>query len=154
MPTAVRSVLRGTVIVDRSRLDPVAALRLALGVALPLLVGLLVDRPLDGAATAGGAFFAGFAAFAVGYRRRVRSVLLASAAIGLSTFAGAAVGQDARLLVPTVAVWGFAAGLSVCLGLAPGIIGTQAVIGLLVITQYDMPIEDAAGRAGLVVLDG
>ena len=154
MPTAARSVLRGTVAVDRSRLDPVAALRLALGVGLPLLVGLLVDRPLDGAAAAGGAFFTGFAAFAGGYRTRVRSVLLASVAIAVSTFAGAAVGGDVRLLAPTVALWGFAAGLAVSLGLAPGIIGTQAVIGLLVITQYSMPLEDAAGRAALVAVGG
>ena len=154
MSHAVRSVLRGTLSVDRSRLDPLAALRLALGVALPLVVGLLVDRPLDGAAAAGGAFFAGFASFAVGYRRRVRSVLLASVVIALSSFAGAAVGHDVRLLVPTVAVWGFAAGMCVSLGLAPGIIGTQAVIGLLVITQYSMPLQDAVGRAALVGVGG
>lgn len=154
MTTPARGILRATVALDRSKVDAATGLRLALGVALPLLVGLLADRPLDGAAAAGGAFFAGFAAFAAGYRTRVRSVLLASLAVGGSTFVGAAVGQDARLLVPTVALWGFGAGLSVCLGLAPGIIGTQAVIGLLVITQYAMPLEDAAGRAALVMLGG
>jgi uncharacterized membrane protein YccC len=37
---------------------------------------------------------------------------------------------------------------------AAGIIGVQSVVGLLVITQYSMPIEDALGRAGLVLLGG
>ena len=154
MPTVVRSVLRGTVAVDRSRLDPVAALRLAIGVALPLVVGLLVDRPLDGAAAAGGAFFAGFAAFAGGYRRRVRSVLVASALIAVSTFVGAVVGDELLLFVATVVLWGFLAGLVVSLGLGPGLIGSQAVVALLVITQYPMPVTDAAGRAALVAVGG
>ena len=152
--TAARAILRDTVTLDRSRVDAVSSLRLALGVALPLGVGLALDRPLDGAAAAGGAFFAGFAAFAVGYRRRLRSVLLAGLVVGASTFVGAVVGQDVRLLAPTVALWAFAAGLGTCLGVAPGIIGTQAVIGLLVITQYAMPVEDAAGRAALVMVGG
>ena len=154
MPSAARTILRDTVVLDRSRVDAVTSLCLAFGVALPLGVGLLLDRPLDGAAAAGGAFFAGFASFTVGYRRRVRSVLLASLAIGVSTFVGAVVGQDVRLLAPTVALWAFGAGLVVCLGPAPRIIGTQAVVGLLVITQYPMPVTDATGRAALVVVGG
>ena len=36
----------------------------------------------------------------------------------------------------------------------PGIIGVQSVIGLLIITQYSMPLEDGLGRAGLVLLGG
>ncbi|MBC7374830.1 MAG: FUSC family protein [Frankiales bacterium] len=148
------SLVKATFALDRSKVDATTGLRLAVGVALPLLIGLLLHRPLDGAAAAGGAFFAGFAAFTVGYRARVRSVLLATLAVALSTFVGAAVGQEPLLLVPAVAVWGFAAGLAVSLGIGPGIIGTQAVIGLLVITQYSMPLQDAAGRAGLVAAGG
>ncbi len=148
------SLVKATFALDRSKLDATSGLRLAVGVALPLLVGLLLDRPLDGAAAAGGAFFAGFAAFTVGYRARVRSVLFATVAVAFSTFVGAAVGQETILLVPTVALWGFVAGLVVSLGFGPGIIGTQAVIGLLIITQYSMPLPDAVGRAGLVAAGG
>ena len=46
-------------------------LRTALGVGVPLLVGIALDRPLDGLAAAGGAFSAGFALFANGYRTRL-----------------------------------------------------------------------------------
>ncbi|MCW2615518.1 MAG: hypothetical protein JWN08_2512, partial [Frankiales bacterium] len=154
MTALATRLLRGTLRVDRARLDPRNGLRTALGVALPLAAGLAVDRPLDGAVAAGGAFFVGFAVFAGGYRTRVSSVLLATAGVALSTFVGAAVGDVLWLLALTVAVWGFAAGLVTSLGVAPGIVGTQSVIGLLVITQYEMPVADAAGRALLVVAGG
>lgn len=154
MPSLATRLLRGTLRVDRGRLDARNGLRTALGVAVPLAVGLLVDRPLDGATAAGGAFFAGFAVFAGGYRTRVSSVLWATAGVAVSTFVGAAVGDTLWLLALTVAAFGFAAGLVTALGLGPGIIGTQSVIGLLVITQYSMPLEDAAGRAALVGAGG
>ena len=154
MPSVATRLLRETLALDRSRLDARNGLRTALGVALPLLLGIAVDRPLDGAVAAGGAFFAGFAVFAGGYRTRVASVLWASAGLAVSTFAGAAVGDVLWLLALTVAVWGFAAGMATSLGLAASIVGTQSVVGLLVITQYPMPLEDAAGRAALVAAGG
>lgn len=154
MTALATRLLRGTVALDRSRLDARNGLRTAVGVAIPLAVGLLVDRPLDGATAAGGAFFAGFAVFAGGYRTRVSSVLWATAGVAVSTFVGAAVGDLLWLFALTAALWGFAAGYATSLGLAAGIIGTQSVIGLLVITQYSMPLEDAAGRAALVAAGG
>jgi uncharacterized membrane protein YccC len=58
------------------------------------------------------------------------------------------------LLVLTVALWGFAAGMLVGLGVAAGIVGLQSVIGLLIVTQFPMPLADGLGRAGLVLLGG
>ena len=151
---ATRSVLATTVELDRSALNVRDGARTALGVLVPLLVGIAIDRPLDGAVAAGGAFCAGFAVFASGYRTRVAAVLVASLCVAASTFVGAAVGDVWWLLAAVVAVWGFAAGMLTSLGMAAGIIGVQSVIGLLVITQYEMPIEDAAGRAGLIAVGG
>lgn len=154
MTTPVRDVLRGTVTVDRGGLQGRDGLRTALGVGVPLLVGVALDRPLDGLAAGGGAFAVGFALFANGYRTRLSAVLLATVGVAGSTFVGAAVGDVLWLFALTAAAWGLAAGLLVSLGVAAGIIGVQSVIGLLVITQYSMPLEDALGRAGLVLLGG
>ena len=77
MTGPVRDVLRGTVTVDRGGLQGRDGLRTALGVGVPLLVGVALDRPVDGLAAAGGAFAAGFALFANGYRTRLSAVLLA-----------------------------------------------------------------------------
>ena len=154
MTTPVRDVLRGTVTVDRAGLQGRDGLRTALGVGVPLLVGLALDRPLDGLAAAGGAFAAGFALFANGYRTRLSAVLLATVGVAVSTFVGAAVGDVLWLFALTTAVWGFAAGMLVSLGVAASIIGVQSVVGLLIITQYSMPLEDGLGRAGLVLLGG
>ena len=154
MSGTARDVLRETVAVDRAGLQGRDGLRTALGVGLPLLVGIAVDRPLDGLAAAGGAFAAGFAVFASGYRARLSAVLLATAGVAVSTFVGAAVGEVLWLFAVTAAVWGFVAGMLVSLGVAAGTIGVQSVIGLLVITQYPMPLADGLGRAGLVLLGG
>ena len=152
--STARGVLRATVSLDRAGLQGKDGLRTALGVGVPLLVGIAVDRPLDGLAAAGGAFSAGFALFATGYRTRLSAVLLATVGVAFSTFVGAAVGDVLALLALTVAVWGFVAGMLVSLGVAAGIIGLQSVIGLLLITQYSMPLQDGLGRAGLVLLGG
>ena len=121
---------------------------------MPLLLGIAADRPVDGLAAAGGAFSAGFAVFATGYRTRLSAMLLATVGVAFSTFVGAAVGDVLWLLALTVAVWGFAAGMLVSLGVAATIVGLQAVIGLLIITPYSMPLVDGLGRAGLVLLGG
>ncbi len=81
-------------------------------------------------------------------------MLLATVGVAFSTFVGAAVGDVLWLFALTTAVWGLAAGMLVSLGVAAGIIGVQSVIGLLIITQYSMPLEDGLGRAGLVLLGG
>ena len=154
MASLVRDVLRATVTLDPAGLQGRDGLRTALGVGVPLVVGVALDRPLDGLAAAGGAFAAGFALFAVGYRTRLSAVLLATVGVACSTFVGAAVGDVLWLFALTTAVWGFAAGMLVSLGVAAGIIGVQSVVGLLVITQYSMPLEDGLGRAGLVLLGG
>ncbi len=147
-------LLRATLRLDRAQLQVQDGLRGALGVALPLLVGIAVDRPLDGAIAAGGAFSAGFAVLTSGYRTRVSGALLSAAGLALSTFVGAAVADRLWLLALVLAGWGFAAGMLVSLGVAATIIGVQAVVGLLLITPYPMPVLDAGGRAGLVFAGG
>ena len=154
MTGAVRAVLRATVALDRAGLQGRDGLRAALGVGVPLLVGVAVDRPLDGLAAAGGAFSAGFAVLATGYRTRLSAVLLATLGTAVSTFVGAVVGDRLGLLAATVAVWGFAAGMLVSLGAAAGVVGLQACIGLLIVTQFPMPVQDGLGRALLVLLGG
>ena len=109
---------------------------------------------MDGLAAAGGAFSAGFAVFATGYRTRLSAVLLATVGVAGSTFVGVAVGDVLWALALTVALWGFAAGMLVSLGVAAGIVGLQSVIGLLIVTQYSMPLSDGLGRAALVLLGG
>jgi len=147
-------VLRATLRLDRGGLRGRDGFRSALGVGIPLLVGLALDRPVDGMAAAGGAFSAGFAVFATGYRTRLSAVLLATGGVAGSTFVGVAVGDVLWAFALTATLWGFAAGMLVSLGVAAGIVGLQSVIGLLLVTQFSMPLSDGLGRAGLVLLGG
>lgn len=153
LATALR-LLRETLRVDRSRLEPAAALRTGAPVAVALAVGLALGRPLDGAIAAGGAFSAGFAALSSGYRTRAGAALLATLGLTVSTFVGAAAASSTAVFCLVLAAWGFAAGLLVSLGVAATIVGIQAVLGLLLISPYPMSLVDASGRAGLVALGG
>src|SRR4051812_28719210 len=85
------------------------AVRGALGVTLPLLVGWLTGHIEYGGYTALGALPAGFASFEGQTRGRVVGVLVASAGMAVATFVGATAAAGAPWLLPlVVAVWAYA----------------------------------------------
>jgi uncharacterized membrane protein YccC len=108
------------------------AVRNAIGVAMPLVAGVLADDVPAGAVAAGGALVTGFAD--VGDTIRHRAVaMLATALLGaLSTFVGvlASEAEAASLLV--TGLWGLAAGLLVAGGPITGCVGLSATVALVV----------------------
>jgi uncharacterized membrane protein YccC len=108
------------------------AVRNAIGVAIPLVAGVLADDVPAGAVAAGGALVTGFAD--VGDTIRHRAVaMLATALLGaLSTFVGvlASEAEAASLLV--TGLWGLAAGLLVAGGPITGCVGLSATVALVV----------------------
>ncbi len=130
--------------VDRSKLALVPAARSAVGIAIPLVAGALSGHLLVGVEAAVGALTAGMASLQGTYRSRVTIMALAAMAFAVSAFVGATVGH---LQVPDIvitAVWGLAAGLAVIFGQAPSVIGLQAVLGLVVFSQFSFRPEQAA----------
>ena len=132
---------------DRSKLALVPAARCALGIAIPLVIGDLSGHLLVGVDGAVGALTAGMASLQGTYRSRVKIMTFAAAAFAVSAFVGATVGHLQGPDIGVTAVWGIAAGLLVMFGEAPGVVGLQAVIGLVVFSQFSFSPEQAALNA-------
>jgi uncharacterized membrane protein YccC len=133
--------------VDRSKLALVPAARCALGIAVPLVVGDLSGHLLVGVGGAIGALTTGMASLQGTYRSRVKIMAFAAAAFAVSAFVGATVGHLEGPDIAVTAVWGIAAGLLVMFGEAPGVVGLQAVVGLVVFSQFSFTPEQAALNA-------
>ncbi|MDA8268046.1 MAG: FUSC family protein [Actinomycetota bacterium] len=133
--------------VDRSKLALVPAARCALGIAIPLVAGDLSGHLLVGVGGAIGALTTGMASLQGTYRSRVRIMAFAATAFAVSAFVGATVGHLQGPDIAVTAVWGIAAGLLVMFGEAPGVVGLQAVIGLVVFSQFSFSAEQAALNA-------
>ena len=150
---ALRDVRRGVLGLDRAALRPGEASRVTLGVAVPLLAGILAGFPLVGAAAAAGGLSVGFVTIFGTYRAKLLATLVASVGMGLSTLLGALVDTRPVAAVVATATLGLLAGLVVCLGAPATVTGIQCVVALLVVSQFDLTLEQASLR-GLEVLSG
>jgi len=146
-----REIGRTVVRFDRRALSFRDGLRIATGVAIPIAVGLALGRPATAVVATVGALSGGFASLRGAYRTRALAVGLTAAGMAVSTFVGALAGHVAGVVVALVALWGFGAGIVSALGAGATVIGIQAVVALLVVSQYPMTVEGAAQRAGVVL---
>ena len=149
------SALARALAFERSGLDPVAALRAALGVTTPLVIGAAAGYPAEGAMAAAGALPVGVAAMS-GELPTPPVGLLVATTIGMSvsTFVGSLCAGHVVAVTVTLAIWGFAAGLLVALGRAASIAGVQAVIGLIVFGRYPGGVATSALHAAAVLAGG
>jgi hypothetical protein len=84
-PVSVSQQIRSSVLAfDRRRIEPLAALRCAVGVAIPLVTALVLGQLGAAVFITVGAVSVGFGSFQGAYRSRAAVMLLASAAMALS----------------------------------------------------------------------
>jgi uncharacterized membrane protein YccC len=134
---------------------PRRAVRVAVGVMVPLAVGSASGHLDYGAFASLGALPAGFASFQGVTRSRVTAVAVASAGMAVSTFVGAATAAAAPwLLVPVVIVWGYVVGLAACLGPRLSVAAVQWPVALLIAIGMPLGPTEAALPAGLVLAGG
>jgi len=149
-----RRIWRLAVTFDRSELQLVRGVRNAVGVVALLIVGILTDNIKAGVLMAGGALLIGFVDLGASYASRARVMLIGTALVGVSTLIGTLAGGIDWLTVVLMGIWGFAAGLSVCLGMAPAFLGVLAALGLLLSAYFPGDLSEGLERAGLTVLGG
>ena len=138
---------------DRTRVEPIAALRCAVGVAVPLVTATALGQPGAAVFITVGAVSVGFGSFQGAYRSRAAVMLLASVAMAVSVFVGSQTGSTPLLAIGTAAVWSFAAGLLVAFGPAGAFVGLQSTVAVLLADAYPADLQGAAIRA-LMVLGG
>ena len=128
------------------------ALALAGGVLLPLLLGVVAGRAADGVYASLGALLAGLASLKGVSRTRLTAVTVAGGGAALSTFVGATVAHTQPwALVPVIVVWGYAAGLAICLGPRWGAVAMLWPVALLIAIGSPLDPAHAAARAGFVL---
>ena len=154
VPPALRQAVRSAAKVDRSKIAPDVGLRAALGVALCLVVGRASGHTLAGVTATIGALNGGMASHQGTYRSRAGVVLAAAAAGGLCAVVGATIGHLFGPDIVVTAAISFVAALLVALGPAGSVVGIQAVVGLVVFSQFDFAPSVAVREGGLVLLGG
>jgi uncharacterized membrane protein YccC len=150
----VTRIFREATRFDRSGLEFAFGARCAIGVALPLVAGLLTDHPLYGVSAAIGALPVGFASRQGVYRSRASAALMTAAGVAVSAFVGAICGGTAWAAVLVAALWGFAYGIVASLGPSATAAGVNSVVALAIFGQFRYSPGEAAIQAGLVFAGG
>jgi len=154
-PTSIWQQVGSSVLAfDRSRIEPIAALRCAIGVAIPLVTALVLGQLGAAVFITVGAVSVGFGSFQGAYRSRAGVMLLASAAMALSIFVGSLTGGSALIAIGAAAVWAFAAGLLVAFGPAGAFVGLQSTVAVLLADAYPSDPRGAVLRAAMVFTGG
>jgi hypothetical protein len=154
----VRDVLRhagsSALALDWSKFDAVAAARCTVGVAIPLIVGVMIGQPSMGVFGAVGALSVGFGSFQDTEHGRVPVMFIAALGMAASIFAGTIAGHSTAAVTLAAATWGLGTGLLAALGPAASFVGLQASVALLVALSFPADVAAATQRAALVVAGG
>ncbi|MET7871526.1 FUSC family protein [Streptomyces cyaneofuscatus] len=153
-PRALRDVLRSGLSIEETRLEPLLALRAAVGVALLVGPALWLGSPAYAASAALGAFSAGGATFQRAWRPRKVIALGAGAGLALSTLAGYLAAGHLVTFLPLLALWTFGAGLAWAVGSTAGIVAATTVGSMLVTITLPTSTGRALEHAGIIALGG
>ncbi|MEO8595761.1 MAG: FUSC family protein [Candidatus Solibacter sp.] len=139
---------------DRTQLAPAMALRNALGVALPLAIGIALGNPSGGVVAATGALNVSFSDGKDPYAHRGRRMLTATLFVALAVVGGRLFGSHHALALLLEAACAFAAGLLVATGPTPGDIGGITLVTLIVFSASPATSAGKALTSGLLAAAG
>ncbi|MEU9159073.1 FUSC family protein [Streptomyces sp. NPDC048424] len=152
---ALKEAARSGMTVERTRLEPLVALRAAAGLAIVIGAGLALLGPGAAASSAFGAFMAAIATFQQSWRPRPGLALASGLTLAVSTFVGYLVGSsDLGLFLVLLAVWTFAASMLWAAGPTAGIIASGNVAVMLVTVTLPTSVPQAAGHAAMIAAGG
>ncbi|MFZ3499405.1 FUSC family protein [Streptomyces sp. 5.8] len=152
---ALKDTARSGLRVERTRLQPLVALRAAVGLAIVIGAGLAFLGPGSAASSAFGAYMAAVATFQKSWRPRPVLALAAGLTLAVSTFIGYLVGSSHTLAFMLLfAVWSFAAGLMWAAGPTAGMIASGNVAIMLVTVTLPTSVPQAAGHAAMIAAGG
>ncbi len=151
---AISATVRKSLRLDFSQSDPVVAARNAVGVAIPLVIGILTGNIGVGVFGAVGAMFAAFADRPGSYRRRLARMSVTSFAAGLGGGLTVLCAHSVPLSLLLVAVFAFSTGMLLSLGATVAQIGTAGTAVALVLNRFPQAPAQALGIAALIAAAG
>jgi uncharacterized membrane protein YccC len=138
---------------ESEKVAPWLALRNALGVAVPLAIGVATGHAVSGLVGATGALNVAFSDGSDPYRHRLRRMLMASLFCALAVLAGGMAGRHQALTVLLTGACGFGAGMMVAMGTEATDIANVTLVTLIVFSAQAMTAGQAAA-SGLAALGG
>jgi uncharacterized membrane protein YccC len=150
--SALKHSWRAALRIDRSQITAVPALRSVIGFVLPLALGVATGHVVEGVSIAGGAISLGSVGLTYAYRARMRTMLLACAAVALSAFVGSITSRIDWLAILVVGIWGIGAGLLVAVSQSAMVIGLQAVVALIILSHFALDPVQAVLQAALMFI--
>ncbi len=140
--------------IERNGVEPVFAVRSAIGVVLAIYAGFATGVPIYAVAAAMGAMSTGFASLQGVYRTKAGTMLAMATAMAVSTVVGSLCSHSVELSILALAVWGFAYGLVAALGPGASAIGVNATIALIIFEHFPQSPLVAAGCALVMLTAG
>jgi uncharacterized membrane protein YccC len=144
---------QGVLHVDTGKMDPWIAVRNAIGVALPLAVGIAVGMPLGGLAVASGALNVSYSDGHDPYKQRARRMLAASVLCAVAVMAGGLVGHHNVAAVALITVWAFGSGMAVAAGPTGESLGVISLVVLIIYSAQTLT-PGRAVQAGALAFAG
>ncbi len=131
------------------------AIRNSLAVAVPLGIGIALDKPLGGVAIATGALNVAYSDGRDPYAQRARRMLTWTLLGAIAVFVGSVTGKYHWAAIFVAAVWAFVGGMCVSISTRAGDLGLNTLVTLIVFAARGaMPLEGALIAAGLVLGGG
>ena len=144
---------QGVLHVDTSKMELGIGFRNALGVALPLAVGIAIKMPLGGLAVASGALNVSYSDGHDPYGQRAKRMLATSALCAVAVMAGGLAGHYSVLAVLLTAFWAFWAGFAIAVSPTAESQGVISVVVLIIFAAQVLTPERAL-QAGALAFGG
>ncbi len=153
-PTALTAAVREAARFDRSMVSWQAGLLAAIPVVAVLGGGVAGGDPVAGVTMGAGAMLVGIAWRTTGGRPPLALMTIDAVLMATSTFVGGVTGAVPWLHLVVLGLWALGFGLLVGVNNRGGVLGTQAVIAVVVFGRFSQPAPAALGVAGLVLAGG
>ncbi|WP_354212528.1 FUSC family protein [Arthrobacter sp. UYCu511] len=152
--SSVTATVKKSLRLDFSQSDPVVAGRNALGIAIPLVVGVAIGSIPIAVFGAVGAMFAAFADRPGSYRLRLSRMGMTALAAGIGGGLSVLASHSWLLSVLLIAVFAFVSGMLLSLGPVVAQIGIAGTAVAIVLNRFQLPASSALGIAALVIAAG
>jgi uncharacterized membrane protein YccC len=146
-----RHLLAEVVAFDKTRWRPWVATHCAIGVAVPILIGLATDHLSLGILAAIGALYTGIASYSGVYTARVRATIISGFQLSAAAAIGVLVGKSDPATLITVFVVAFLAAIYASTGPGASTQAAQTTAILIVVSGLGLPVESAPTAAGMIL---
>jgi uncharacterized membrane protein YccC len=145
---------RGVLHVDTAKMEPWIALRNAMGVAIPLAVGIAIGMPLGGLAVASGALNVSYSDGQDPYQQRAKRMLAASVLCAAAVMAGGLAGHHNAAAIALIAIWAFGSGMAITLGPTGESLGVISLVVLIIYSAQSLTPARALQAGALAFAGG